>query len=58
MKLTTIVGLLLIAYNVYENAHVDATGTGTPDDPIVVHTHSPLLALVGITLILGGESHG
>lgn len=58
MKLTTIVGVLLIAYNLYENANGAATGTGTPDDPFVLQTHSPLLALVGLTLILGGESHG
>jgi hypothetical protein len=58
MKTTTLLGLALIAYNLYANAHASATGTGTDDDPIRIQTHSPLLALTGLALILGGESRG
>lgn len=52
MKATTTIGLGLIAANLYANAQERATGTGTPDDPFVVRTHSPLLALIGAAIIL------
>lgn len=51
MKVRTVLGLALIAANLYANAHETASGRGTPDDPFVIRTHSPLLAMIGVGLL-------
>lgn len=47
-----VIGVALVGYNLYQNAHEQPTGTGTADDPIRLTTHSPLLALIGLVALL------